>query len=455
MYAIVDIETTGGSPLNDKITEIAIYIHDGNRIVDKFVSLINPERTIPYYITALTGITNEMVANAPTFYQIAKEIVEITEGKTIVAHSASFDYNFIRQEFKNLGYTYKRDVLCTIKLSRKLIPGMRSYSLGNICNELNIQIIDRHRAAGDALATIKLFEMLLFLDQACEKKEPVIQNPKLTNLNPNLDPGIIDKLPEEPGVYYLYEKNQDILYIGKSKNISQRVLTHMANNGSKRAIEMKDRITDINYELTGSELIAFLMESYEIKKHKPVYNRAQRRTVNRYGLYTSIDDDGYIRFFIERNVKESLPLTCFSSQEKAKIFLTRLLEDYKLCQKLSGLYKVKGPCFHYQVGICYGACAGLESPEEYNERAAKVLRFFEFEHQNFLIIDHGRTNEERSVVKIENGKYIGFGYVDVSEPSFGSELLHDCIKSYPDNRDVHQIIKRYLKNNRVEKIIRF
>ena len=397
MYAIVDIETTGGSPLNDKITE----------------------------------------------------------GKTFVAHSASFDYNFIRQEFKNLGYTYKRDVLCTVKLSRRLIPALRSYSLGMICGKVNIQINNRHRAAGDALATTKLFEMLLFLDQTSEKEESVIQNTKPTNLNPDIDPGIIDELPEEPGVYYFIDKNLDILYIGKSKNIYQRVLTHLANNRSKRAIEMKDRITDISYEHTGSELIAFLLESNEIKKHKPVYNRSRRRTTNQYGLYTSIDDDGYIRFFIKRNVNESIPLTCFSSQEKARIFLTRLLEDYKLCQKLSGLYKAKGPCFHHQVGICYGACAGLESPEEYNERAAKVLRFFEFEHQNFLIIDRGRTNEERSVVKIENGKYIGFGYVDFSELNFGSELLHDCIKSYPDNRDVHQIIKRYLKNNRVEKIIMF
>ena len=286
MYAIVDIETTGGSPLNDKITEIAIYIHDGNHIVDKFVSLINPERTIPYFITALTGITNEMVANAPTFYQIAKEIVEITQGKTFVAHSASFDYNFIRQEFKNLGYTYKRDVLCTVKLSRRLIPTLRSYSLGMICEKLNIQINNRHRAAGDALATTKLFEMLLFLDQTSEKEESVIQNTKPTNLNPDLGPGIIDELPEEPGVYYFIDKDQDILYIGKSKNIYQRVLTHLANNVSKRAIEMKDRITDISYEHTGSELIAFLVESNEIKKHKPVYNRAQRRTTNQYGLYT-------------------------------------------------------------------------------------------------------------------------------------------------------------------------
>jgi DNA polymerase-3 subunit epsilon len=160
-YAIIDIETSGGSWQRDRITEIAIYIHDGNQITNEFTSLVNPETSIPYYITKLTGITNEMVADAPKFYEIARDVVLLTEGCTFVAHNAPFDYRFIQAEFKRLGYDYHRNVLCTVKLSRKAFPGHKSYSLGNICSNLGIEIESRHRAAGDALATVKLFERIL------------------------------------------------------------------------------------------------------------------------------------------------------------------------------------------------------------------------------------------------------------------------------------------------------
>jgi DNA polymerase III subunit epsilon len=168
MYAIIDIETTGGSPKTERITEIAIFIHDGIRVVNEFVSLVNPQKDIPYFITNLTGITNEMVANAPKFYEIARTIVEMTENCIFVAHNAPFDYGFVREEFLSLGFDYERERLCTVRLSRKLIPGKRSYSLGNLCSDLGIHLNNRHRAAGDALATVKLFELL----QAIEGKIP-------------------------------------------------------------------------------------------------------------------------------------------------------------------------------------------------------------------------------------------------------------------------------------------
>lgn len=161
MYAVVDIETSGGRAQVDKITEIAIYIHDGRRVVDEFTTLINPEVSIPPFITNLTGINNQMVANAPKFYEVAKKIVLLTEGKLFVAHNAQFDYGFIQAEFKRLGYDYQRNTLCTVKMSRKIIPGLKSYSLGNLCQSVGIPINNRHRAAGDALATIKLLDLLL------------------------------------------------------------------------------------------------------------------------------------------------------------------------------------------------------------------------------------------------------------------------------------------------------
>ncbi len=161
MYCIVDIETTGGSSSRNRITEIAIYKHDGSKVVDKFISLVNPEISIPYYITQMTGISNEMVANAPRFFEIARRIIELTEGSIFVAHNVQFDYGFIEAEFKRFGYNFSRKKLCTVKMSRKIIPGYKSYSLGNICSELGISIDSRHRAAGDAKATVKLFELLL------------------------------------------------------------------------------------------------------------------------------------------------------------------------------------------------------------------------------------------------------------------------------------------------------
>ncbi len=172
MYAIIDIETTGKTASVEKITEVAILLHDGEKITDEFVTLVNPEKNIPYFITGITGITNEMVENAPKFYEIARTIVELTEGRTIVAHNARFDYSFLREEFKSLGYNFRRRLLDTVTLSRKFFPGYPSYSLGNICHELGIEINDRHRAAGDAFATARLFEKCLDADKRSGNNNP-------------------------------------------------------------------------------------------------------------------------------------------------------------------------------------------------------------------------------------------------------------------------------------------
>jgi len=453
MYAIVDIETTGGSALHEKITEIAIYIYDGTSITDEYCTLINPERNIPYFITALTGITNEMVEDAPPFYQVAKKIIELTEGKTFVAHNARFDYSFIREEFRSLGYNYQRPLLDTVSLSRKLLPGHKSYSLGNLCNDMNIMIKNRHRASGDALATVKLFELLLEQDKIDNKG--LIKNRRISRLHPALDISKAESVPERPGVYYFYNEKGDIIYIGKSLNLHQRINTHLSNNTSSRAMEMRASVADISWEETGSELIALLMESKEIKKNKPVYNRAQRRTGFSWGIYHYTDDKGYIRFEY-RNVRDDeTPLALFNSKDKVRGKLEQMISKYDLCQKLCGLYETRGQCFHRQVGLCKGACDGEESPERYNERANKALDEFVFTGRNILIIDKGRNSEERSVVKINNGKYSGYGFFNINDIGFGLSAIHECIKPEQDNRDIQIILKGYLKNHKVEKVIDF
>ena len=459
LYAVVDIETTGGSPNAEKITEIAIYVFDGGKIVDEFISLVNPEKTIPYYITALTGISNEMVADAPKFYEIAKKIVEITEGKIFVAHNVSFDYNFIRSEFRSLGYEYKRENLCTLRLSRKLLPGYPSYSLGKLCSNLDIEIENRHRAAGDAFATVKLLEYLMQNAAGSGQEELLGKSGsrKLKNLHPDLDPGILDLLPEKTGVYYFLNDRKQVIYIGKSKNIRKRVMSHFSNHASRRAIELAENIASVDYEITGSELIALLVESSEIKKHGPRYNRAQKRRAMQYGLYSRKDGKGYTRLYIDKtaNRLNDSPATCFRNKTEARATLARLIERHWLCQKLCGMYDTDGACFHYEIRQCNGACIGKEPAEVYNRRVMKALSSFYYQQKNILIIDRGREESERSVIQLENGKYIGFGYLNTENAYLQLDDILDAIRIYEDNRDVQQIIRTYLNAHDVEKIIRY
>jgi len=456
MFAIIDIETTGGSARHEKITEVAIYLHDGEKITGEYVSLVNPERNIPYFITNLTGITNEMVSGAPCFFELAKDIVELTQGRTFVAHNARFDYSFIRQEFKSLGFNYKRNLLDTVSLSRKLLPGHRSYSLGNICKDLRIEINGRHRAAGDALATVRLFEILIDKDREINgTRSGLIKNTMMSKLNPGLDIGKLETIPDEPGVYYFFDEKGTLIYIGKSRNLQQRISAHLSNNTTNRAMEMRDMIADIDWVTTGSELIALLHESYEIKKNKPLYNRAQRRSSFQWGIFSMIDHKGYINFKYGLVDSDDIPLSVFASKERARSKLESLTEKFNLCQKLTGLYETSGSCFQHHVGICKGACSGKELAAEYNERASKALEEFAFTRRNFFIIDKGRDDDERCAVKVVNGKYTGYGYFNINEMGFGLTAVHDCIKESPDNNDIRIILKQYLKTNKVEKIIEF
>jgi len=455
MYAILDIETTGGSPKTERITEIAIYFHDGQKVVDEWSTLINPEKSIPYFITGLTGISNEMVANAPRFYEVAKEIVERTENHTIVGHNVKFDYSFIKSEFKNLGFEFDRHTLCTIKLSRKILPGHKSYSLGKLCKELGIEIHDRHRAAGDALATVKLFEMLQNQQEGGFEDE-LLREPsgRYKNLNEHLTVEDIQKLPEECGTYYFFDDSQQLLYIGKSKDIRHRVLSHLGNITTKRAMELKQRIHSISYELTGSELIALLKESKEIKEQKPRYNRAQKRTSSYWGLYPGKDEYGYITFALKKiSDTPHDPVTSFNNKKEAREALTKMVGKNWLCQKLSGLYQTDGACFHHSIRQCNGACIQGEAVSAYNKRAEALLDSLQLDRGNLLIIDSGREPDERSLVRIEKGIYMGYGYLSVNERYLGIEEMLECIQPALDNRDIRQILRNWLKNNRVEKIL--
>lgn len=453
MFTIIDIETTGGNSKSDKITEIAIYKHDGEKIIKEFSTLINPERRIPYFITELTGISDIMVENAPKFYEVAKSIIDITENAVFVAHNVGFDYNFIKSEFKSLGFEFSRPRLCTVKLSRLLIPGKHSYSLGKLCKDLTIKISNRHRAAGDALATVKLFEILLSKDENNYIKNGGKTRHLPGHLNSNLTPQIINALPGKTGVYYFYNDHRELIYIGKSKNIKSRINAHLNNFDNRKAIEMRNEIAAIEYTLTGSELISMLLESAEIKKHKPFFNRKQLKSGFHFGVFIEYLIDGFIHFKAGKISKKTQPLAAFSTHNQAKGYLNHLVDHFGLCPKLAGLDYTSGPCIQLLMNHCDGKCTSPHQQETYNERAMIAIRSIEYENLNFLIVDKGREPEEISIVMVEKGRYQGFGYTQSIMETSHIAHLKKCITPGNDSMEVRQIIKTFLKQNKEARVI--
>jgi len=455
MYAIIDIETTGGNPYRDRITEIAIFVHNGEKVVDQFHSLVNPERRIPPFISRMTGISDEMVASAPKFYEIARELVRITENMIFVAHNASFDYNFIKSEFKSLGYHYQRECLCTVKLSRKTFPGKSSYSLGKLCRELDIELENRHRAAGDAKATVTLFERILSQKEKGLFLDALGMEFNNNPVNPAINRQLIETIPQKTGVYYFMDENHRIIYIGKSKDIRKRVITHLSQVKSKKSLEMVSKITDISWDITGSELLALLKESQEIKDHKPLFNRAQRRCLYHYGLFSYTDNAGYLCLKLDKNNGNQTPVTSFATLEKGKDFLFMITEKFNLCQNLTGLYATTSACFQYAVRKCQGACIGKESPQTYNQRVEQALEFAGFMKENLIVLDQGRTPSESGFIMIEGGRYLGYGYIDRNESIADPEEFKHYLIPGEDNRDARQIITGFLRNKRTGKRITY
>ncbi|MFK7750381.1 MAG: exonuclease domain-containing protein [Kordia sp.] len=451
MYAIVDIETTGGKYNEEGITEIAIYKFDGHKVVDQFISLVNPEREIQPFVVNLTGINSKMLRDAPKFYEVAKRIVEITTDCIIVAHNATFDYRILQMEFKRLGFEYKRKSLCTVELSKKLIPEMESYKLGKLVRALGIPMSDRHRASGDALATVKLFQLLL--DKDSEKT--IIQQAVKTEIRKKVATrllDIIEGLPSETGVYYMHNAKGEIIYIGKSKNIKKRINQHFTgtNNKSKK---IQKQVAAVTFERTGSELVALLKESQEIKLKKPIYNRAQRKTIFQYALSSYKDEHGYIGFRIEKADGRKKYITTFTNISQAKHVMFKLTETFSLCQKINELYATKKHCFQYTIKDCEGACIQKETPESYNKRAQEAIDKYSYTNKDMLIIDRGRHHDERSAILIENGEYKGFGFYTLNYQITNRDVLKTIITPMQNNRDVQHIIQSHLRRKNKLKII--
>ena len=452
MYAILDIETTGGKYNEEGITEIAIYKFDGHEVVDQVISLVNPERPIQPFVVGLTGINNDMLRNAPKFYEIAKRILEITQDCILVAHNAKFDYRILRTEFRRLGYEYERETLCSVELSKKLLPGHASYSLGKLTKALGIPISSRHRADGDAIATVKLFKLLLQKDVDKEIIKANIKTKPKSSLDTKLI-RIVEELPSSTGVYYMHDDDGEIIYVGKSKNIRKRLNQHFTGE-SVKSREMQNEVYAVTYEATGNELVALLKENQEIKKLKPKYNRALKRSVFNYGLYQTYDDNGYLKLYYSKNQTKKTPITTFTNKNQARSFMDRIIEEFGLCLNLTGISNSDSACFNYSIKKCFGACVSEESPEVYNKRIQAIIDKYSFSNQNMIVVDRGRETSEKSALLIENGIFMGVGYFDLNHQISHPDIIRSIITPMENDRDAQHIIQSYMRRNKRLKIVK-
>lgn len=447
-FAITDIETSGSGIRGNKITEICVIVVQNGEVVDQYSSLVNPGESIPLYIESLTGINDEMVSSAPHFSEVADEIDRITKDCVFVAHNVNFDYNIIRAEFASLNRPYKRKRLCTVRLAKKLIPNLFSYSLGNICTSINIPHYDRHRAQGDCEATVTLFQRCLALDPEYEVTTKMLnQKTAASYLPPNFKNSDFEKLPTSTGVYFFKDKDGKPLYIGKAKNIKSRIKSHFQER-SNRKYKLMQATYSIDYELTGNELLALLRESELILKYYPEFNKAQKKVSRPYTLTSYHNQKGIEQFVLHKNKVSPVSWMKFYTREEAIKFLEFLCEEFELCPRYCGLQSGSGSCDHYRIHSCSGACRNQINSEEYNKRVAKALDYIAQFEDSCLLVEKGRSEGEKSFIYLNRGKYAGYGFIDKSEEfnqpeEFRNFLIPQKTSSYTD-----RIVSRYLNTKK-------
>jgi DNA polymerase III subunit epsilon len=438
-YAIVDIETTGGNASGSRITEIAILIHDGKKIVERWETLVNPQKEIPPAIFALTGITNEMVSNAPIFDLVSDRVLELITDRVFVAHNVNFDYSFIRNELELAGFKWTARKLCTVRAARKIKPGLPSYSLGRLCNSLDIPLENAHRAGGDANATAILFSRLLEWDDANVIETMIKKTATDQRLPPHLPPSDFDALPEKIGVYYFYDQYKKVIYVGKAVNLKKRVASHFSghNINSQRQNFLRD-IHGISVEVCATELVALLLECTEIKKLWPIYNRALKRFEFNYGLYEYEARSGYRYLAVGKLSKGQSCIESFNSMHTAINVLMQLREqfniDYRFCNfGIPELPQANKKELEY-----------LPDLDSHNEQIENALQFLVSKRQSFAIIDKGRTQEEKSIVYVENGHFYGMGYIASDIVINHVSNLKDFVTRYSSNQYIMQLINAFV-----------
>jgi DNA polymerase-3 subunit epsilon len=380
-----------------------------------------------------------MVRTAPIFDDIAEKIYEMLNGRIFVAHNVNFDYSFIRHQLEESGFKWTARKLCTVRATRKIKPGIGSYSLGNLCRSLNIQIENRHRAGGDADATAILFSRLLEWDAEGEIEKMVKKTSQDQRLPPNLPPSDFEQLPEKPGVYYFYNKERKVVYVGKAVNLKKRVASHFSGHNvtPQRQHFLRD-IHAISFEVCANELMALLLECTEIKKLWPVYNRALKRFDPKYGLYEYEARNGYRYLAVGKLFKHQTCIEMFHSEYDGINLLQNLARQFELDHRFCK----------------YGRTAeGEASPsrdltnlpdvEHHNLQIRNAIEFVSGNRPSFAIVDKGRTADERSCIWVENGHFYGMGYIasDIgfTEPS----EIKEYVTPYKSNQYIMQLLYSY------------
>lgn len=444
LYAIVDIETTGGYAAAGGITEVAVVLSDGQQILKRYETLVNPVYRIPPYVETLTGITNAMVENERHFKMVADELYELLNDKIFVAHNVNFDYSFLKYHFKEAGYELDCKKVCTIRLGRQILPGLKSYSLGNFCREIGIPILQRHRAGGDADATALLFHHLLEKDADGVIHKMLQVKSKEQHLPPNLPATQVKQLPQTPGVYYFHDNKGKVLYVGKAKNLSKRVNTHFANNKpGRQKQEFLRNIYSITYQRCATELMAFILENVEIKKFWPGQNRSQKRFEQAYALYSFEDRNGYMRLAIEKKKKNINALYTFNLLAEGHTLLRNLSHQYKLCPRLCFLQHDNIECEGKRDGRCDGTCERRETAVDYNKRVTECIEHLHKELPTFALVDYGMNHEEQSCILMEKGRFYGMGYLPSGVQVSAIDELKNYITPYSENDYIRGLVYQH------------
>ena len=445
-YAIVDIETTGGYASANGIIEICIKIFDGESIVEEFETLINPNQAIPRYIQAFTGIDNEMVKDAPGFEEVAEKVYTYLQGNIFVAHNVNFDYSFLKSHLEFYGYSFNAKKLCTVRLARQIFPGLTSYSLGNLCNSLQIDLTNRHRAGGDASATVTLFKKLLDNDAKSVIQTSLNRNSKEAVLPPNVPKAHFDALPKNPGVYYFHDQKGKVVYVGKAKNIRSRVNSHFSNNSDGRQKQNFVRnIYGISFQSTATELMAAILESTEIKRLWPVFNTSQKRQEEVFGIFVYEDQNGYMRLAIEKKRKYSNPVCTFHYKVDGYGVLKKLMREYFLCPKLCFIQTDNEQCIGIIEEHCNGACEKKEIASQYNERVLQAIASIT-QRPSYVVIDKGLSDDEVSCIMVEQGSFFGMGYLPKNLENISKQAIREYIKPYKENSYIRTLLLSHASN---------
>jgi len=449
--AFVDLETTGANPVSDRITEIGIVAVDGDRVT-RWNSLVNPGCRIPPYIQALTGITPAMVADAPSFESLAVEIQERLAGYTFVAHNARFDYGFLKNEFKRLSMRFQADVICTVKLSRKLFPGFHRHNLDSLIERHGLHVNDRHRALADAELIWQFWQQVRSHPGPEALYEAIRYQLIRPTLPPHLDPGVHDDLPDLPGVYLFYGEGDVLLYIGKSVNLRQRVLSHFnADTKAFRELRLGQQTYRIEWRETVGELGALLLESRLIKELQPAHNKHLRKNEElcSWQLVEMAPGDYRPRLVFGEDLDlagDNGLYGLFKSRREATLAMKSIAEANQLCLAVLGLEKTAAAgraCFGYQVHQCKGACIGKEAIGMHSARlmsAIAKLKLKEWPYGGPIgIVERDEVSERQDIHVVLGWCHLGTAHSEADLPG-----ILESRRPPVFDRDTYKLLTKHL-----------